>query len=982
MRLYYGEYKDFNDCALRLVKNYNEQEVAPVGGQQTATKRMQYRDAVKILTVYAYHSAVKFFAPHGVHKQHLTALGLSFLEAAHFFGGEFRDVCFTGPKKPRRRHDRNLVRTDGEGRQTALEELLATTEGIAGRFYMDVDVLPTVYQYMMDQLRFMGEFPRGKHTSTKAWNKAYEKAVDETVEKIGQQLFCQKKILGWPYPACLRPAGYLDYAFPLLIDDPQYRPPGPYQENWAGTLDDETKEAEASEGQGPDVVVEEEITIVYDSSNDPTVACHQPEMSAAELLADILQSSAAQLRVSEEPPTHRSMSGGDSGNLSTNSEMKEVLGGLSLSAQLAGRLGPVPGALPNLTQQAAASTTQEDLKKLWKPNGHSRQLNKAWKDTAEYEKQKGEMENRGRQRNKRSSDQAGRPDTKRSRSRSRPRAPGPKAPLSAMEDASGKKPKLKWIPDKGAEYPVHLVEKKMYHFIAWAETCKLDPRCDETQALRYLVDFEEVTGKVIARLHWSLVYGIMGFRHPVPDPILGLEFVDKDWRSPPDAVFPVRYARILDVRLQARAEWELIASWVQYCFDALQLECWPGLFFSGNARLVSPLVYFILHHVNRVLEMPVRLREILANTGWADMRELLENTDEGKLQEKLYQEEAEASAIENQNKWTDMTMELMARHNFELLQSRVREARKRRDALVRRRQAQSEEERQRQSEMRHFVMEQRAREQRQHEREQRERKKHRETDLERDRRHRRSDKEHRDQVRAAKAKAEKLPPRIPPDEKTLTVKMPQTMFSTQPLPLRRTAPSADGSSSSEQPAQPSSAPASPDAQMSSAQSSDAHTPSPTKTPKDADELEEFNELNEVDPLAEMRELYLPDRDVPSPPTEAEEAAVEGAVAEGTAVGEAYNPRHIEAMEADYEGQHSSREDRHSGQYGEPQSYHIVPSPPRLVEEEELSGPSARADTSPSTEAQLLAESPHLETQSTPQGDAATRDSPPKNTDRV
>ena len=561
---------------------------------------------------------------------------------------------------------------------------------------------------------------------------------------------------------------------------------------------------------------------------------------------------------------------------------------------------------------------------------------------------------------------------RKNRSRSRPRAPGPKAPLSATEDASGKKPKLKWIPDEGAEYPVHLIEKKMYSFIAWAETCDLDPRCDEVQALRYLVDCKEVMAGVIARLHWSLVYGIMGFRSPVPDPIIGLEFVDKDWRTPPDAVFPVRYARILDVRLQARAEWELIALWVQYWFDTLQLECRSGLFFGGDARLVSPLVYFILHHVNRVLEMPIRLREILANTRWADMRELLENTDEGKLQEKLYQEEAEASTVQNQNEWTDMSMELTARHNFELLQSRVREARKCRDTLVRRQQAQSEEERQRQSEMRCFATEQRAREQRQHEREQRERKKHRETDLEQDRRHRRSDKEHRDQVRAAKAKAEKLPPRIPPDEKTLTVKMPQTTFSTQPLPLRRTAPSADGSSSSEQPAQPSSTPASPDAQMSSAQSSDAQTPSPTKTPKDVDELEEFNELDEVDPLAEMRELYFPDLNAPSPPTEVEEAAAE----------EDYDPRHIEDMEADYEGQHSSREDRRSGQYGKPQSYHVVPSPPRREEEEELSGPSARADASPSTEARLLAESPHPETQSTPQGDAATWDSPPKNTDRV
>ena len=331
MRLYYGEYKDFNDCALRLVKNYNEQEVVPAGGHENVAKRMQYRDGIKALMVYAYHSAVKFFAPRGVHKQHLMALGLSFLEAAYFFGGEFRDGCFTGPKKPRCRHDRNLVRTNSEGRQTALEELLAISEGIAGRFYMDIDILLTVYQYMTDQLRFMGEFPRGKHASTKAWNKAYEKAVDETVEKIGQQLFCQKKIVGRPYPVCLRQAGYLDYAFRLPMDHPQHRPPGPYQENWAGTLDDETEEAEASEGRGADVIVEEEITILYDSSNDPTAACHQPEMSTTELLTDILQSSAAQSRVSEELPFRRSTSGGDSGNLSTDSEMKEILGGLSLS---------------------------------------------------------------------------------------------------------------------------------------------------------------------------------------------------------------------------------------------------------------------------------------------------------------------------------------------------------------------------------------------------------------------------------------------------------------------------------------------------------------------------------------------------------------------------------------------------------------------------------------------------------------------------
>ena len=75
--------------------------------------------------------------------------------------------------------------------------------------------------------------------------------------------------------------------------------------------------------------------------------------------------------------------------------------------------------------------------------------------------------------------------------------------------------------------------------------------------------------------------------------------------------------------------------------------------------------------------------------------------------------------------------------------------------------------------------------------------------------------------------------------------------------------------------------------------------------------------------------------------------------------EAYDPRDIEDMEAEYEGQHSTREERRSGQYGGPQSYHAVPSPPPagLEVEEELAGPTAGADASPSTEARLLAGSP-------------------------
>ena len=206
-------------------------------------------------------------------------------------------------------------------------------------------------------------------------------------------------------------------------------------------------------------------------------------------------------------------------------------------------------------------------------------------------------------------------------------------------------------------------------------------------------------------------------------------------------------------------------------------------------------------------------------------------------------------------------------------------------------------------------------------------------------RRRRSDKEHDNRIRAAKAKAGPLPPRIPPDEKTLTVKMPSSAGSTEPRPLRGQPLSSDGNSSSEQLTPPSSTQA----------SSDAQTPSPSKSPKNTDDAEELNETDVVDPLAALREHYIPDQNVPSAPTEA------------TTV-EDYDPRHIENMEADYEGQHSSRDERRSGEYGGPQSYHAVPSPPPagLDAEEELAGPTAGADASPSTEARLLTASPQPE----------------------
>ena len=89
---------------------------------------MQYLHAVQALTVHAYNHTVKYFAPGGVYKGHLTALGLLFLEVTYFFGSQFHDPAFTRWKKCQV-HDSNLLRKNEEGCQTWMDELLSTNEG-------------------------------------------------------------------------------------------------------------------------------------------------------------------------------------------------------------------------------------------------------------------------------------------------------------------------------------------------------------------------------------------------------------------------------------------------------------------------------------------------------------------------------------------------------------------------------------------------------------------------------------------------------------------------------------------------------------------------------------------------------------------------------------------------------------------------------------------------------------------------------------
>ena len=74
-----------------------------------------------------------------------------------------------------------------------MDELLTMNEGGAGRFYMDVDTLACLYSDMVHQLRYLGEFLWSpQHTTVAKWKAAWDKFVDETIEKIGQQYWCRE----------------------------------------------------------------------------------------------------------------------------------------------------------------------------------------------------------------------------------------------------------------------------------------------------------------------------------------------------------------------------------------------------------------------------------------------------------------------------------------------------------------------------------------------------------------------------------------------------------------------------------------------------------------------------------------------------------------------------------------------------------------------------------------------------------------------
>ena len=106
---------------------------------------------------------------------------------------------------------------------------------------------------------------------------------------------------------------------------------------------------------------------------------------------------------------------------------------------------------------------------------------------------------------------------------------------------------------------------------------------------------------------------------------------------------------------------------------------------------------------------------------------------------------------------------------------------------------------------------------------------------------------------------------------------------------------------------------------------------------------DLDETGLVDPISDLRTHFVPDA-----------KATPALTAEEDPAGDE-DRRAIEEMEAEYEGQDVSRDERRRGEYGGPQSYHIIlsSSQGRQDEATQLAGTVTDADVSPTTEARLL-----------------------------
>ena len=171
----------------------------------------------------------------------------------------------------------------------------------------------------------------------------------------------------------------------------------------------------------------------------------------------------------------------------------------------------------------------------------------------------------------------------------------------------------------GLDFLAHLSLTDKPTFMLWAESYLYNPENWEVKALSFLPDYVHVAMKIIARVLWSMVYVLKGGSLPCPDGLLQvLQLVDPVLHQPPDSVYPIKITLDEDLCSWAWESWEETLSWIQYYWEAGYTACNPQLFYCGNLRTDSPMVLFVLHHINQVLlqSKPIWLKAVLANIGW------------------------------------------------------------------------------------------------------------------------------------------------------------------------------------------------------------------------------------------------------------------------------------------------------------------------------------------------------------------------------
>ena len=123
----------------------------------------------------------------------------------------------------------------------------------------------------------------------------------------------------------------------------------------------------------------------------------------------------------------------------------------------------------------------------------------------------------------------------------------------------------------------------------------------------------------------------------------------------------------------------------------------------------------------------------------------------------------------------------------------------------------------------------------------------------------------------------------------------------------------------------------------------AKSPSSVSSSDSNPTVTDLDETGLVDPILDLRTHFVPDAEATPAPTAEEDPAGD-------------EDRHaIEEMEAEYEGQDVSRDERRRGEYGGPQSYHVILSPSQGHQDEatQLASTVTNADVSPTMEARLL-----------------------------